>query len=110
MELQINPGNGIRVSEALEQHLRRELERLDRRYGDRLTRIEAFFADVNGPTKGGVDKQCKLEARPRGLDPLEAEYVSDDMYDAVARAAERLEKVLDKRFGQLENRDDTSPA
>ena len=104
MHLQVNPGNGVTVSDALEQHLRNELERLDRRFGERITRIEAHFADVNGP-KGGVNKQCKLEARPRGLDPLAAEHMSDDIYDAVAGAAQRLEKVLDKRFGQLENRD-----
>ncbi|WP_290635791.1 HPF/RaiA family ribosome-associated protein [Aquisalimonas sp.] len=103
MHLQINPAQGVTVSEALEAHLRQRLETIERRFGDRLTRIEAYFTDVNGP-KGGINKQCKLEARPRGLDPVAAEHLSENAYDAASGAADRLEKVLDKRFGKLENR------
>ena len=103
MHLQINPAQGVTVSEALEAHLKERLERLEKRHGDQLSRIEAFFADINGD-KGGVDKQCKLEARPRGLDPVAAEHVAENAYDAASGAAERLEKVLDKRFGKLEAR------
>jgi len=103
MHLQINPAQGVTVSEALEQHLRHRLGTVERRFGDQLTRIEAFFTDVNGP-KGGVNKQCKLEARPRGLDPVAAEHMAENPYDAATGAADRLEKVLDKRFGKLANR------
>lgn len=103
MHLQINSGSGVTVSEALEAHLRDQLETIDRRFGEQITRIEAFFADVNGP-KGGVDKQCRLEARPRGLDAVAAEHSAESAYDAASGAASRLEKVLDKRFGRLEAR------
>lgn len=104
MQIQINSGPDITVSEALADHLRKRLGTIEERFGDRLTRIEAYFADVNGPKGGEENKQCKLEARPRGLDPVAAEGLDESAYDAVNTAVERLEKVLDKRFGKLEDR------
>ena len=103
MQIQINPGQGVAVSEALDSHISERLERLGRRFGDRLTRIEVHLVDVNGP-KGGVNKQVKMEARPRGLEPLLAEAMAESAYDAVSGAAARLEKVIASRFGKQENR------
>lgn len=104
MHVQINAAEGIEVSEALAQHIHRSLETVEKRFGDRLTRVEIHLKDINGP-KGGPDKHCTLEARPRGLDPAIAESTSEDAYDGVRLAAARLEKVLDKRIGKLADRE-----
>lgn len=103
MHVQINAAEGIKVSEALAQHIHRSLETVEKRFGDRVTRIEVHLKDINGP-KGGPDKHCMLEARLRGLDPMKAESTSEDAYNGVRLAAERLEKVLDKRIGKLADR------
>ncbi len=103
MQIQINPGEGLSVSEALKAHIHKSLESVERRFGDRITRIEAFLKDVNGP-KGGVDKQCVLEARLRSLEPEAATGLEEDAYDAVKAAADRLEKVLERRIGKLKHR------
>lgn len=100
MHIQINPADGIEVSEAFAAHIHKALETVEKRFGDRLTRVEAHLKDLNGP-KGGVDKHCMLEARPRGLDPVTAEANATDAYDVVREAAGKLEKVLDKRLGKL---------
>ena len=100
MHVQINPAEGVEVSEALAQHIHHSLEAVEKRFGDRLTRVEIHLKDVNGP-KGGPDKHCMVEARPRGLEPAVAESTADDAYDSVRLAAERLEKVLGKRIGKL---------
>ncbi len=101
MQIQINPGPGVHVSEALEQRIRESLQTVERRFGDHLTRIEVHFQDVNGPKGGEVNKHCRLEARPRGLDPVLAENSADDAYDAVRGASRKLERVLDHRLGKL---------
>lgn len=103
MQIQLNPAQGVELSAALDTHISERLERINRRFGDRLTRIEVHLADVNGP-KGGVNKQARLEARPRGLDPVVADALAESAYDAVNGAAERLESVLESRFGKLDNR------
>ena len=100
MHVQINPAEGLKVTPALKEHLHASLSRVERRFGDRITRVEAHFKDVNGP-KGGVNKECMLEARVRGLDPLVAKAVHEGAYDAVKETAGKLEKVLEHRLGKL---------
>jgi len=75
-----------------------------RPYEERLTRIEVHLRDLNG-NKGGVDKRCVIEARPRGLDPVVADHESDKVNLAFHGALEKLQRVLDKRFGRLAARD-----
>lgn len=103
MHIQINPGADMEITEPLKQYVHKSLEKVEKRFGDRITRIEAFFKDVNGP-KGGVDKQCIFEARLRGLEPEAATGLEADAYDAVRAAAQRLEKVLENRIGRLAER------
>lgn len=103
MHVQINAAEGIEVSDAFAQHIHHSLETVEKRFGDRLTRVEIHIKDINGP-KGGPDKHTTLEARPRGLEPVIAESTVDDAYEGVRMAAKRLEKVLDKRLGKLDER------
>lgn len=91
----------LHISDALKQHVESELDKVEKRWGDRLTRIRVFIKDVNSSSKGGVDKHCLLEARPAGTHPLSAENTADDAYDAVKGAAEKLERVLEH---ELESR------
>ena len=103
MHIQLNSAQGVSISPALREHINKQLRSVDGRFGERLTRIEVYLTDVNGP-KGGLNKQCKLEARPRGGDPLLAELLHEDAYDAVSGAVKRLESVLSNHFGKLDRR------
>ena len=86
-----------------EEHIRSEILRVVERFAARLTRVDAYVRDVNG-AKGGVDMRCVLEARPRGLDPVSAEHEAETPQDAVAAAAGKLERILETRFGRLDER------
>lgn len=99
MEIEINNAEGVDRSPALEAHVRSRLERLERRYGDRLTRVRVFLKDVNAH-KGGVDKVCTMEARPAGHDPIAVEAQHEDLYTAVREAESRLEKALEHRLAR----------
>lgn len=104
MQVIINPADNVELSDAYRGHVNRSLEKVDRRFGDWLTRTEVFIKDVNGP-KGGVDKHCRLEARPRGTEPVVIDHQDEDAYTCVTRAAEKLGKALERRRGQLAARD-----
>ena len=99
MELITNPGDGIHLSDALNDHLRSKLEPVERKHGERLTRIEAHFKDENA-NKGGRDIHCLLEAHPRGSDPIVAEALAEDAYTAAHQAAGKLERALSSHFGK----------
>ncbi len=97
MEIGINAAEGVERSEALDAHVGAKLERVRRRFGERLTRVRIFLKDVNAH-KGGIDKSCTMEARPSGHDPLAVEARDADAYQVVKDAADRLEKALDKHL------------
>lgn len=104
MRIIINPADDVRISEAFSDHIYDSLDKVDRRFGDWLTRTEIFIRDVNGP-KGGVDKHCRMEARPRGSDPVVVDNQDEDAYSCIARTAEKLEKALTHKRGRLQSRD-----
>ncbi len=72
------------------------------RFENRLTRIEVFIKDINAD-KGGGDKHCTIEARPRGLDPMAAEHEADSILIAVSAAADKLKTQLTRHFEKLDH-------
>lgn len=97
MQIEINTGEGVQRSAALDQHIQDKLAGVSRRFGDRLTRIRVHLKDVNAD-KGGIDKLCSMEARPAGRDPVGIEAQDDDAYRAVGDAAGKLERALEHRL------------
>jgi len=99
MHIEINFGN-FPSSEALTEQVNAEVEKQLRRHAERLTRVEVHLQDLNGP-KGGVDKRCLMEARPRGLDPIAVDHEGGDFYLCVREAAGKLDRALRRRFEKL---------
>lgn len=99
MEIHVHKSH-VHVDEnGVEAAVARALER----FTGRLTRVEVYLRDVNAD-KGGVDKHCLLEARPRGLDPITAGHQAGSSSEAVAGAAGKLERALEHRLGRLGDR------
>ena len=96
MELHVH-APGLHAEEA---RIREQIAHAIKHYEERLTRVEVFLRDVNG-AKGGVDKHCVVEARPRGLDPVAAEANGADAVEAAANAAQKLGRLLQSKFGRL---------
>lgn len=103
MHIEINVGDGVDHSDALDQHIHKKLAPVERHFGDRLTRVEVFLKDVNS-NKGGVDKQCTMEARPGGLKPVAVDAQAEDLYTATHDAAGKLEKALRRRIARVADR------
>lgn len=70
------------------------------RFESRLTRLDVFIKDLNAD-KGGVDKHCSIEARPKGLDPIAADHEAENITAAVHGAAEKLKTQLTRHFDKL---------
>lgn len=94
MNIQINIGEGERsapLREGAEQIVRNALER----FGQRITRVELHLRDHNGP-KAGVDRQCKIEVRLSGRDPITVDATAADAATALKDAASKAERAVDR--------------
>ena len=102
MRIQFNTDNHIsgtaNVAERVENHLRERLGRFE----ERLTRLEVHVNDINGPGRGGEDKRCTIEARPRNADPLTVSGQASDVDAAVRDASAKMVSVLDSFFGKAD--------
>ena len=90
--------SGTDRSDALDEQVRKAVEHENKRFAERLTRVEVHVSDDNGGKGGKRDKKCVLEARPRGMDPIAVTEDGDDLYQVVREASRKLARALGKRF------------
>ncbi len=99
MQVEIESEN-LDVTEALEQYARDKLNKIEKRWDDRITRMRVYLEDINS-TKGGNDKHCTMEARVAGIEPVVAETTADEAYAAIKTTVDKLARALEH---ELESR------
>ena len=102
MQVQINAPQGS-LPDPLVDLIERSVEEGLAHFADRLTRVEIHLQDLNAQ-KGGIDKRCLIEARPRGMDPMTADHRDEQFADAFRGALDKLQRVLARRFDKLSSR------
>jgi ribosome-associated translation inhibitor RaiA len=99
MKIQVNTDRNVPGGEELKERVRDVVTGAVGRFSERLTRIEAHLSDDNSSAKGGGDDmRCVLEARIAGANPLSVSHAAATLDQAVAGAADKLEKVLQRNF------------
>ena len=101
MQVQVNTDKHIHGGERLTLWVKTAVDAKLGRFVDHITRVEAHLSDENSHKSGGADKKCVLEARPAGLHPLAVTHLAATLEQAINGAAEKLERLLDSTFGQL---------
>lgn len=104
MIVQINTGNTINGNSAMTESLEALTRDRLSRFEDKLTRVEIHVTDDNGPRERGDDKQCVIEARPTGLDPVKVTDSAGSIHQATAGALGKMVSVLDRTYGKLTDR------
>jgi hypothetical protein len=109
MLIQVRTDNHIANREDLADRVRAEVEgAVERRFADRLRRVEVYLQDVNSH-KGGVDKRCSIEAHPAGHQPVAVHDQAARIEEAVSGAVDKMARALDRTLGRLDDpRDRTS--
>lgn len=102
MQIQINAPHAT-APDQFNDFIEKRIEEVLQPFAEHLTRVEVHLNDLNA-AKGGLDKRCLMEARPRGLDPIAAEAVAVDDADAVKQALDKLKRALERRLGKLNSR------
>lgn len=93
-------GRQLTLDDHLKTYVVEKIERPAAKYFDAPSvTLEVELSNLYGP-KGGNDKQCDvLMGLPKGT-VLRIEEVSDDLYKAIDRAADRLLRALDRYKGK----------
>jgi ribosomal subunit interface protein len=103
MKIQLNTDSHISGREDIAARIEQIVDGVLARWRDQVTRIEVHLSDINSD-KGGVDKKCVLEVRLENRPPIAASAEAEELYVAVKRAAEKLDKALDSDIGRVERR------
>ena len=101
MNIQFNTANSINGSETMNTRLSEIIAEKLSRFSDYITRIEAHLSDSNGQKEGQNDKQCVLEARLEGLQPIAVTSNANTYDEAVTGAISKLKSSLDSTIGKL---------
>ncbi len=101
MTIQFNTANNVNGTETLNARLSAVIAEKLSRFGDQITRIEAHLSDNNGHKEGLNDKQCVLEARLEGLQPIAVTNLANNYDDAVTGATTKMKAALDTAIGKL---------
>lgn len=72
------------------------------RFKDRLTRTEVHLKNVAGARSGGT-RDCNLETRPAGREPVVVSEQSPTLEGAVKGAVAKMHRLLDSMFGRLDS-------
>lgn len=97
MDIEISFRDNNRT-DALDSHIRGEIESEIGRFAERITRVEVHLGDQNGPRGGPDDKRCMMEARPAGSQPVVVESHGSEFHAVVTDAAGKLKRLLSRRF------------
>ena len=90
---------GIALTEAIREYAQRRLKTALGRYRHALESVQVRLSDVNGP-KGGIDKHCVVEVRGPALVPIVIRERDADLYAAIDRAAERVDRTVGRRLSR----------
>lgn len=102
MLIQLNTDNHIEGRDRLMTHVQERFSHDLRRFSDHITRLEVHLSDQNGGKPGTSDKQCILEARVAGLDPVAVTHHAANIDQALNGARDKLIATLSTRLGKLQ--------
>lgn len=101
MKVLLNTDNHIQHDDSLVQYVEVEVGSSLERFAPQITRVEVHLSDVNADKAGMHDKQCMMEARLEGRQPVAVTEQADTVRDAIDGAARKLSRVLGSSLGKL---------
>ncbi len=88
---------GFELTNALRAYAERRLRFALGRFGRRLRSVVLRMDDVNGP-RGGADKRIQIVARLAPSWDVRVEDLDGDLYVAIDRAADRLDRAVTREM------------
>jgi hypothetical protein len=102
MDIQFNTDSSVMGTENVATRIEEQLRQKLGRFEARLTRLEVHVSDNNARKGGSDDKQCTIEARPKGGDPVTVTAEAGDVDAAARQAGSKMVSLLDSHFGKAD--------
>lgn len=101
MQVQIHADHHIEGTEAMSQWVSSSVKEALARFSGQISRVEVHLSDENGGKKTSPEnKQCMLEARLEGHQPLAVKHHAANLNQALDGAAEKLVRLIDNTLGR----------
>lgn len=101
MQVQIHTDNHIEGTEGMGAWVSSSVKAALDRYSSQITRVEVHFSDENGGKKTSPEnKQCMLEARLEGHQPLAVKHHAPNLNQALDGASEKLLRLIESTLGR----------
>ena len=107
MQINVFSDKHINSDERTQNWVKATVEVTLERHLEDLTRVEVHLSDENGGKSGPKDKRCKMEARPKGHQPISVSHDADELTLAVEGFEEKEPKqsaddLLEEEFLEKE--------
>jgi hypothetical protein len=101
MRLSVHTTHGVKMPADLPEFLSKHVTRpLSRVYDNPAAELSIHLGDAR-PSKGGVDRECRLSFRMPGTRTVHIESVADDLYKALLDAADRLRRHVKDQLAKM---------
>ena len=102
MQVQIHTDHHIEGTEAMHKWVSTAVKQALARFSDKISRVEVHLSDENGGKNTGPEyKQCVLEARLEGHQPLSVKHHAASLNQALDGAADKLLRLIDNTLGRV---------
>lgn len=109
MQVLVNANNSVELKQKTIEWAQDEVENVLERFSNHLTRVELHLNDTNAGKEGDNDKYCSVEAHVPGRSPLAVTHKAESFDQALAGALEKMDRMLDKTLGRLQNKKGRTP-
>ncbi len=103
MKIQFNTEKNLDGNERNEHYFTTEIAEGLKRFQSHITTIEVHLSDENGKKEGTKDKQCLLEVRLEGKQPIAVSCKEDTINQSVKGAIEKMKAALETIIGKMQN-------
>ena len=104
MHVQFNPGSNMEARKSLGARVEALVTEAVGHFAGHITRVEVYVSDDSNARNGGNDKRCTMEARIAGREPVAVTHHAATLREAMAGAAEKLQRSLGHTLGRVGDR------
>ncbi len=101
IQIIVNSDHNLEIGESEIAEIESTVQGRLNRFESRLTRVVVHLRDENAKRPGLRDVRCMVEARPAGMDSVNASDHASNAQAAVASTTHKLERQLEDIFGKL---------
>ena len=103
MNIQLNTDKTISGEERNELYFNSQIAEGLKKYQSHITTVEVHLSDENGKKEGTKDKQCLIEVRIEGKQPIAVTSKDDTVDKSVKGAIDKMKASLETIIGKTQS-------